>query len=34
MISEATSVNQKTFDEEQAANKYCDFEALKKKWKC
>lgn len=35
MLSEATSLNEsKGFGEEAVVGKYCDFQALKKKWKC
>lgn len=35
MLSEATSVgNSRELDEDKVIGKYCDFEALKKKWKC
>lgn len=35
MLSEATSLNEsKAFGEDQVVGKYCDFEALKKKWRC
>ena len=35
MLSEATSLNEsKGFGEEAVVGKYCDFEALKKKWRC
>ena len=35
MISEAKSVNQSTqFGEDDVVGKYCDFEALLKKWNC
>ena len=35
MLSEATSINDsKALGEDKVVGKYCDFEALKKKWKC
>ena len=34
MLSEATSLNESNiFGEDQVVDKYCDFEALRKKWK-
>ena len=35
MLSESTSINDsKALGEDKVVGKYCDFEALKKKWKC
>ena len=35
MMSQATSVNDsKALGEDKIVGKYCDFQALKKKWKC
>lgn len=35
MLSQATSINEsRGLGEDQVIGKYCDFEALKKKWKC